>query len=294
MDCRITGEILLRHYEELVRLSRAEPLPKAPPRTYGPFDFRLKRRRPLDALLTEFGLSPHPRLVLVVEGETERRLFPRVMAILGLRGDEDFLSIQNAAGVGRELAPLTTYAAAPRVAPEEHESYVELLRPATRLLIVFDPEGSFATAEGTRRAADTGQIFCSTLCQGNLRHGHVREQLRPLVNVVTWRRSGESFEFAHFTNRQIAQAMQSLDSRARQPTFEKRVEIIRRCRQRRGDLAKLLWPGVSKIDLAEALWPTLERKIRRAQEAERCDEFPSCASFCWPSDSPMSFLVATL
>lgn len=98
MDLRIAAEVLLLYYDDLVAAGRTNPLPEPPPRTAGPFDGRLKRQRPLDALLTDFGLSPHPRLVLVVEGPTERLLFPRVMRQVGLRTDDDFISIQDAEG----------------------------------------------------------------------------------------------------------------------------------------------------------------------------------------------------
>lgn len=68
LELRVSAEILLLYYDALHRARRAPPLPEPPPRTRGPFDDRLKRRRPLNSLLTEFGLSPHPHLVIAVEG----------------------------------------------------------------------------------------------------------------------------------------------------------------------------------------------------------------------------------
>jgi len=76
MDMRLPGEILLLYYDRLVRESIATALP-TPPRTATPYDLRLKRRRPLDALLTEFGLSPHPHLILIVEGASPSACFCR-------------------------------------------------------------------------------------------------------------------------------------------------------------------------------------------------------------------------
>lgn len=110
MDMRLAGEILLRYYDRLIREELATPLPD-PPLTRTPYDLRLKRRRPLDAVLTDFGLPPHPQLILVVEGLTERLFVPRMMQRLGLPTDEDFISVHDAEGVTTNLGPLLAYLA---------------------------------------------------------------------------------------------------------------------------------------------------------------------------------------
>src|SRR5437016_5938788 len=90
MDMRFAGEILLRYYDRLLRKGLATPLPD-PSRTRTKYDLRLKRMRSLDSLLSAFGLSPHPQLILIVEGLTERILVPRVMQLLGVSTDDDFI-----------------------------------------------------------------------------------------------------------------------------------------------------------------------------------------------------------
>ena len=85
------------------------------------------------------------------------------------------------------------------------------------------------------------------------------------MHVDVWNRGGASFEYAHFTDRQIALAIDGLDRRSRRPTLEKLVELVRKLRERHGNLEMLLH-GTSKPDLAEALWPVLETKIGRALE----------------------------
>jgi hypothetical protein len=49
----------------------------------------------LNALLTEFGLAPHPHLVVAVEGQTELVLFAR-NAKLGVPSDDDFIVAEDA------------------------------------------------------------------------------------------------------------------------------------------------------------------------------------------------------
>ena len=52
------------------------------------------------------GLSPHPSLILVVEGQTEHLLFPRVMDLFPIRRDDEYIRIENAETVNRDLASL--------------------------------------------------------------------------------------------------------------------------------------------------------------------------------------------
>ncbi|MDQ3740140.1 MAG: hypothetical protein M3320_00125 [Actinomycetota bacterium] len=92
----------------------------------------------------------------------------------------------------------------------------------------------------------------------------VLASLDRLVYVDTWSPSGLSFEFAHFSDRQIAVAMQAVDRRARRPTLARRIEQVKSCRARRGNLRELM-PRTSKLDLADALWPILREKLKRAE-----------------------------
>lgn len=266
-ELRVSAEFLLLYYDDLHRARRAPPLPEEPPRTRGPFDDRLKRRRPLNSLLMEFGLSPHPHLVVAVEGETELVLFPRVMRTLGLRTDDDFISIEDSGGVDRDLSPLVAYAVAPRVVPESADEtggrYVRLQRPPTRLLVVFDAEGHFATAADRRERRELWVDRLMRTLPRELQSAVVRQQVSRLVTVTTWTRTGTSFEFAHFTDAEIAAASARLDRRRRQPTPARRLTVIAKLRSSHGNLDELLGP-ISKVALADELWPTLEAKIERA------------------------------
>jgi hypothetical protein len=260
MDLRIAAELFLGYHDELVKEGKASRI-EQPRRTRGPFDRRLKRTRPLDEVLTEFGLSPHPRLVLIVEGQTELLLVPRVIEMLDLSTDEDFISIQNAEGVTTNLNSLFSYIA-PRVKPDEDRRYLALTRPPTRALVVYDPEGPVADTSGRekRRAAWVERILFTL--PSEYRSDTVREQLDRLVEVVTWNTLGESFEYAHFTDRQLAAGILRVSGRERERTLSEMTESVRQHRARRGNLKKLM--KGSKVGLAEALWPVLESKIRRA------------------------------
>lgn len=267
VDLRVAAEVALRYHDDLVEAGRATALPSHP-NYRGDSHFRLKPRRSLDAALTDFGLSPHPRVVVMVEGATELLLFPRVMQVLGIRTDEDFIAVQDAGGVGRDLAPIVAYLA-PRLGERQTDRYVELLRHPTRILIVLDAEGLAATKEQreARRQVWVNRLM-ETLPRELRRDGSIapviREQLDLLVDVVTWNRAGESFEFAHFTDGQIARAIDRLDPRPNKPSLEQLVSRVATFRAKGGNLGNLLF-RTSKLDLADELWPLLERRLERAR-----------------------------
>jgi len=78
VDYRVAAEILLRFYEDLVRHGAADLLPEGPANDAGLFDGRyVSDRTRLDRVLRDYGISPHPRVVLVLEGETEYKIMMR-------------------------------------------------------------------------------------------------------------------------------------------------------------------------------------------------------------------------
>jgi hypothetical protein len=53
-------------------------------------------------------LSPRPHLVLAIEGEIELALMPLVTAPLGMPTNDDFVAIEDAGSVDRDLSPLVS------------------------------------------------------------------------------------------------------------------------------------------------------------------------------------------
>lgn len=264
IDFRAAAELLLRYYEALAKGRRAAPLPEPADRWPGDFDGRLKPRRDVDRVLTDYGLSPHPSLVLVVEGETELQIFPRLIEMFGVRTDPNFIAIENAEGVSRDLSPLMAYAIAPRTEADDSGRYLRLARPLTRVLFVTDAEGRMATARDREKRRRVWRERILRTLPVEQRTEAVNEALDRLVYVETWNRRGLSFEFAHFTDRQLAQALDRLDERQRRPTLVRRIRLVEECRARRGNIGELMgW--TSKLALADDLWPLLEQKIRLAQ-----------------------------
>lgn len=225
------------------------------------------RRRTTDAVLTDLGVSPHPSLVVGVEGATEAFVLPRVFEQLGVPLGPDWIRIAEFGGVDKDLMNLAKFAAAP-VLGDDHGDYVELDRPITRFLVLVDAERKYSTV--TKRARQR-KLLLNAIAET------LPKDLRPdlygkdarIVEIRTWGR--HPFEFAHFTDRQLAAA---LEAAAKTPYPRGSAGLVADvCAERTRpapNLEKLWannrWPGalLSKTSLVDAYWPVLHGKIERA------------------------------
>ena len=101
-DLRLAAEMLFLFAEDLAGK------PAAPPEGlwWTPKHDRLFRHgEPLDRTLEEFGLSPHTRVTLLVEGESESQTVGRVMDHLGIPAHGEEIQIVNMRGVGSAPLP---------------------------------------------------------------------------------------------------------------------------------------------------------------------------------------------
>jgi hypothetical protein len=273
LDHRLAAEILLSHYDGLVDAGGAPAIPERSGRERTQFDTRLKPRGYVERVLTDFGLSPQPRLVLVVEGATELLLFPRLMVHFGIRVDREFIAIEDREGVAKDLAPLLSYAIAPLTEVDGSGRYLRPLRPLTRLLVVSDAEGPMATAADRERRRETWIERVMRTFPSEHATPAVEESVGQLIFIDTWRRRGSSFEFAHFTDRELGCALANVDVRKRQPSLTERIAHLRDLRRQHSSINSAIAWG-SKLDLAEALWPTLLEKVQRAESRGTVQKIP--------------------
>lgn len=222
----------------------------------------------LDAALTSLHLSPFPTLVIGLEGATEYKLVPRVLETLGIQWDQNRLRIVDAGGTSADLSLLTRYAVEP-VLGRDFGRGVALDRPLTRFLVMTDAEKKYRTATDRRYQR---KLLLASLTKNvpiDLRSDYyINTRRERIVDIVTWGKL--PFEFAHFTDRELADAMLVV---AKVPHPQGRDRLIRnlhmqRTRDPEPNVEKVFWAGASldKVPLAEVLWPTLERKINKAIE----------------------------
>jgi hypothetical protein len=263
MDFRLAADILARFAEELKPEGR-------PSLEYTPLDQQGLSDRPhsLDAALTDLHISPFPSLVIGVEGATEYKLVPRVLDLLEIELDRNWISIIDFGGTDRDLALLARYAGEP-VLGRDLGSGVTLERPITRFLILTDAEHKYASLKDRNYQR---KLLLDSLTQNlprDLRGDyHSNKPESRIVEIRTWGRF--PFEFAHFTDRQLADAMLRI---ANVPHPKGRSGLIRavnmqRTRDPSPNVDDVFWKGsgLSKTKLADALWPVLEKKVRRAIE----------------------------
>lgn len=281
MDYRIAAEILLLFYEDLASRGQAEPLPDVPPGSSHHLRYRLSQRdRTLDEDLTHLGISPHPRVVLAVEGETEEAHIPLTWKALDYPDAPELMRPLKLGGVDRDLEKVAALAAAPLISGKAPgRAGWLLIKPPTCLYIAVDPEGQyFAPGKVPQtHTAILNEIKAVLKAQGVTEANP--DDLGKLVKIHTWSQS--CYEFAHFTDDELADAIMAVHMTINGWTRDQLVATLSDWRRRGKDIKRVWesgrWDGqqpaptgrwdyeVSKTELANALWPVLEAKIERCR-----------------------------
>lgn len=283
IDERVAAEILSMWTDDLVTTGAA-PAFTGPPLTQVPLRHQriTDRNSSLDAALSKAGISPFPSLVLALEGKTEMTLMPKVFDLLGIDHGTNRMLLVDLHGADADPSLLATHAM-PQTGKQlggDTGPYLMVDRPVARVLVAADPEGRYAT-EQDRADLRSRLIGLITEAVPEDFRADLLDPSAELVEIRTW--AGLPFEFVHFSDRELASALRSA---ARLPCPWPYAELVRRIGlQRRCDPTPDLedaWKGwrrsgLTKPKVAEALWPALERKIRRAEAKGRIPDVPILA-----------------
>ncbi|MHB8294338.1 MAG: hypothetical protein ACYDH5_06850 [Acidimicrobiales bacterium] len=259
MEDRIAAEILHRTAEEI------SPTAPAPGGTLpAPLSQQWLGDRPrsLDASLSNLLLSPHPTVVLALEGETEMLLMRRAFELLGIRDDPNFIRIECFGGTKKDLQLLARFAAAPLLGADRG-NLVELDRPLTHFLVLTDAENKYATGPDRRKQRLLLLDSITYAVPKDLRADYYGRSAH-VVEIRTWGRL--PFEFAHFSDTQLASTLIGESTRTF-PGGQAALEgTLNRERRSSSPNVKDAWPssGMSKVDLAHAMWPLIERRMKVA------------------------------
>jgi hypothetical protein len=281
-DHRVAAELLLLFYEDLIELGIAPPLEQLPPRhqrVWHQLDERLATDRDeLEEVLTEFGLSPHPSVVLGVEGETEELTVSRIIDLLVPTGQRGHIRVRTLHGTRRDLTLLADELARPLAGAPARSNWLTLRQPPTRLLVAVDPEEKYATpalsAQQHRKLIDR--------VDQTLRFGGIavdRADLEALVEVRTW--GTDPFEFAHFTDDELAQAALAQRRPGHQVTVQDLAAALHQIRTTTKKLDLIdaaLRNHLDKVELADALWPVLKTKIEACAATGDFSDVPVAAA----------------
>ncbi len=279
MDLRETAEILLRFYEDLVTRDAAEPLPSAPRLAWQPLVERLSyRRETLDKDLMQIGISPHHRVVLAVEGETEERHAPLVLERVGPRDAHELIRIMTLRGVDNSPVKAGALAATPIVTRKSEDGqFWWIMKPPTRFVVAADPEGKYYAPDkiGNTRKLILDDIKSNLKAKGATA---ADEDLEELVELCTW--DASCYEYAHFSDHELADAIAKVHTTCNGYTRDQLLNALSHWRWHKKDVDRVWlsggWDwglnrpkgkwvyGVSKTKLADVLWPILEQKIDAA------------------------------
>ena len=266
MDYRIAAELLLRCLDDLNRKNLSTPPSRTERAVRTVLDDRLAADPGgLDVALMERGLSPHPALLLVLEGKTEVTLMPRVLEeIYGEPVPGTLIEPVLMDTIDRDLDLLVRHVIGLRLGAELGDA-VRLARSPTRVLVAVDPENRFATAplQESERAKLVRRLF-ETLPK-RLQTAVSLSEIDTLVEVTTW--GTLPWEFANFTDGELATGVRAIVPLPPGTTWRDvraRVALQRGARRPNIEVVTACWgKTVRKVDLAEALWPRLQVKITR-------------------------------
>ncbi len=270
-DYRIAAEIILRYVEDQARQGKADPLDEPPAWLFHPRQERLRTTdRERAETVMRFGISDRPALVLAVEGHAEYEIAPRVLDMLGNDPLASRIVIVNMEGIQADVKLLARAVAVPRL-DSDGDSYSRLLSPLTHLMVVVDPETPYERPDSVE--AKKNEVIESVL--NSLAPPHQVDSMRnDLAQILHIRRWPAEFEFAHWTDSELADALRNISPYAENLP---RGELENRISQHRagGDTFKSVWANwrsqPSKTRLARELWPSLERRIR---EPSASDQIP--------------------
>jgi hypothetical protein len=279
MDLRETAEILLRFYEDLSERGEAEPLPDIPHYAWHPLHERLSsRRETLDQDLMHLGLSPHPRVVLAVEGESEESHVPRIWRKLGYPESPELVRLFKLGSTSKDPVKIAALATTPLVTRKDPEGkFWWIAKPPTRFMVAADPENYYAP----NRIDKTRALILDEIRNGLAVQGAktTESELNELVELRTW--DASCYEFAHFTDEELADAIARIHDTCNGWSRDELVGALAFWRGRSEDIRRVWDSGrwyekqkrpsgewdykVSKTKLADALWPVLEQRIDAAR-----------------------------
>lgn len=269
---RLGAEVLLRAHEELAEAGELEALPDLAGSRF--HHALMDRPGPpqdgpgLERSLARLGLSPHPRVILVVEGETELHYIGTLLTEIGLsrRHLVRLIAQGTSSDWPRQLA---TYIA-PRLGGSIGRRRVLDSMP-TALVVAMDAEGDWETPrQRSRNLARMQRIVRDqVVAQGSTL---TPDELDTLVKVRTW---GEfTFELANFADdelevglREVARRHKLADPDDPNVSANLRSAIVH-VRQHKLDVKvvfdRMQW-AVHKMTLAEELAPVLVAKLDHDQ-----------------------------
>ncbi|WP_329460882.1 hypothetical protein [Streptomyces sp. NBC_01431] len=273
-DCmwyRVAAEVFLRAHEELAAAGKLTPLPdisgfQSRTALHDRLTPRHDEAESLERALGSFGLSPHPRVLLLVEGETELYHLPRLLAEFGL-GQSQHVRVQRAKGSKISPMLIARYSVSPRIGRRVKGFWLLDATP-TALVVAMDAENKWETPE--QRANERRKLQEAIREEVQWQGADItQEDLDFLVRVHVW--GSDKYELANFSDDELVPQIRIIaEQKQDSPLTESWEHEIRahlqEAREKHRDIKVPLGKmrlGDPKVQLAELLWPVLLAKCEQ-------------------------------
>lgn len=268
---RIAAEVLLRAHEELAECGDLPALPEPVGDYWHPFMDRIGATSPaaltLDHALTQLAVSPHPLVVVVVEGATEHVHMTALLDRLGLSQRVRVVNQKTSGDWPHQLAGFL----APQIRAVLPDRQV-LERNPTPLFVVMDPENVWAAEkrdETVRKLRNRIREEVQRQAGGAISD----EELDELLKVRVWP-DARTYEMANFSTDELVDALLAVrpehvdDGEYLRTRVVDAVEYARTGRKDFGvALKRLQWGENLKVPVAKALTHLLVVKLDQSAEA---------------------------
>ncbi|MFJ3998250.1 hypothetical protein [Streptomyces parvus] len=273
LDCmwkRVAAEVLLQAHDDLAEDGLVEPLPVLTGEgwwtpLHDRWNPRYEEAATLERALGDFGLSPHPKVIVLVEGETELIHVPRLLAELGLT-DPQQVRVQRCKGSKVSPQLIARYGVTPRVGRRVGDVWLLDATP-TALVVAMDAENKWATPE--KCEAERQALLAAVQEEARSQGAEIPEDyLDFLVTVRVW--GEDKYELANFTDDELIPAIAHVaDREPEADSLEWRARMRQFLEESRAVHHDIKVPigrmriKVDKVAMAEALWPVLRGKLER-------------------------------
>ncbi|WP_130333823.1 hypothetical protein [Streptomyces sp. BK022] len=266
---RVAAEVLLRAHEDLSANGFIEPLPDLTGKIWWtPQHDRLTPRygeaQTLERALSELGLSPHPKVILLVEGETELYHVPKLLAEFGLTQPQQ-VRVQRTKGSKINAHLIARYGVTPRIGRKLKDGWM-LDASLTSLVIAMDAENDFATQD--KRDKVRRQLQDAIREEVKYQDADISQtELDALVHVHVW--GDDKYELANFSDDELMPAITKIatvqkNARVASSSWEHNLRReLQEARAKNFDIKVPLYRlrvTEEKVELARLLWPILLEK----------------------------------
>jgi hypothetical protein len=274
---RVGAEVLLRAYEDLATDGHADPLPDLNGSQYWSAQHdrltpRYSEAETLERALADLGLSPHPKVIVLVEGETELHHVPRLLQEFDISQPQD-VRVQRTKGSKVNAHLIARYGVTPRIGRRIQDCWLLDASP-TALLIAMDAENDFETP--AKRDDVRRKLQEAIREEVKYQDADIsQDELDILVNIRV--RGDDKYELANFTDDELVPAITAIaatqtNSLVHSATWEKDLRSeLQAARAAHEDIKVPLGHmrvKEDKVELARILWPVLRAKCEAEYVAD--------------------------